>query len=80
MRNPVITPTHHNYAYFKQFDWLEKCFTLNRLNSMSKSLGTIFLPAAPNMYNNVYKNKILMAKLGLYGFTQFVSNLPQFTH
>ena len=32
---------------------------------MSKNLGTVFFPLAPNLYNNVDKNKILMKKLDL---------------
>ena len=48
----------------KQFDWMEKEFYTS-IKSMSMNLGTIFLPPAPNMYNNVDKNKILMIKLEL---------------
>ena len=35
------------------------------INSMSRNLGTIFLPSAPKMYHNVEKNTILMTKLEL---------------
>ena len=72
---------------------------------MSRNLGTIFHPPAPNMNNNIDNNTILMTKLELqgmnnyicgfyrrvnsgesltnlrwspWGFTQFVSDLPQF--
>ena len=45
-------------------DWLEKKFYTS-INSMSRNLGTIFLSPAPNMYNNVDKNTILMTKVGI---------------
>ena len=64
-------PTSHHYAYFKQFDWLEKKFYTS-INSMSRNLGTIFLPLAPKMYNKVDKNTILMTKLELKGIIIFV--------
>ena len=35
------------------------------INSMSRNLGTIFLPPAPKMYCNVDKNEILMTKFEL---------------
>ena len=57
-----IIPTPHHYTYFEQFDWLEKKFYTS-INSMSKNLGTIFLPPAPKMCNNVDKNKVLMTEL-----------------
>ena len=60
---PII-PTPHHYAYFAQFDWLEKTLYTS-INSMSSNLGTIFLPPAPKMYNNVDKNTILITKLEL---------------
>ena len=47
---------------FAQFDWLEKKF-YTAINSKSKNLGTIFLPLAPEIRNNVDKNKMLMKKL-----------------
>ena len=50
-----IIPTPHHYAYFMQFDLLEKKFYTS-INSMSRNLGTIFLPLTPKMYNNVDKN------------------------
>ena len=53
----IIIITHHHYAYFMQFDWLEKTFYTS-INSISNNLGAIFLPPAPNMYNNVDKNMI----------------------
>ena len=56
----------HHYAYFAQFDRLEKKF-YTLINSMSMNLGTIFLPPDPKMYNNVVKNMILMTKLELSG-------------
>ena len=62
----VIIPTPHHYAYFAQFDWLEKKFYTS-INSMSKNLGTIFHPLAPEIRNNVGKNKIFMTKLELVG-------------
>ena len=59
-----IIPTPHDYAYFEQNDWLEKKFYTS-INSMSRNLGTIFLPQAPKIYSNVDKNTILMTKLEL---------------
>ena len=60
----IIIPIPLHYAYFVQFDWLmNMCYT--SINFMNRNLGTIFLPPAPNMRNNVNKNKILMAKLEL---------------
>ena len=59
-----IIPTLHHYAYFAQFDWLEKTF-YTLINSISMNLGTIFLSLDPKMYNNVDKNMILMTKLEL---------------
>ena len=64
----VIIPTH--YAYFAQFDWLEKKFNTS-INSMSRNLETIFLLSAPKMCNNVDKNKILMTKLESYGMKYY---------
>ena len=49
----------HHYAYFVQFDWLEKKF-YSSINSVSTNQGTIFLPRAHKMFNNVEKNMILM--------------------
>ena len=52
----AIIPAPHQYAYFaqSQFDWLEqKCYT--SINFMSRNHGTIFLPPAPKIYNNVDK-------------------------
>ena len=43
-----LIPTPHHYAYFAQFDWLDKKF-YNLINSMSRNLGTIFLPPGPKM-------------------------------
>ena len=60
--HPSIIPIPHQYAYFEQFDWLEKRFH-SLINSMSMNLGTSFLLLASNMYNNVDKNKILMEHL-----------------
>ena len=60
----TIIPTPHHYAYFAQFDWLEKTIYTS-INSMSRNLGTIFLPLAPKMFNNEDKNMILMTKLDL---------------
>ena len=57
-----IIATPHHYAYFAQFNCL-KFYT--SINSMSMNLGIIFLPLAPNLCNNVDKNKILMKKLEL---------------
>ena len=37
-----IIPTPHQYAYFAQFDWLEKKFYTS-IYAMSRNLGTIFL-------------------------------------
>ena len=53
----VIIPTPHHDAYFAQFDWLEKKFYI-LINSMSRNLGTTFLPPAPKMYNKIDKNKL----------------------
>ena len=62
---------------------------------MSWNHGTIFLPLAPNLCNNVNKNKILDEKVEIIrnelvflftlsmcklGFTQFVSDSLEFTH
>ena len=55
----ILTPQH--YAYFEQFDWLEKKFYTS-INSISRNLGTIFLQPAPKMCNTVDKNKILTTK------------------
>ena len=63
-KNKAIFATPHDYAYFKQFDWLEKKFYTS-INSMSRNLGTIFLPLAPKVGNNGYKSKLLMTKLEL---------------
>ena len=60
---PPIIPALHHYAYFAQFDWPEKNNT--SIMSMRSNLGTITLPPAPKMCNNVDKNKILMTKLEL---------------
>ena len=54
----------YNYVHFAQLVWLEKKF-YTLINSTSKYLGTTFPPPAPNMCNNVDKNKILMTKLEL---------------
>ena len=59
-----LIPIPDHYAYFAQFDWLEKKFYTS-INSMSRNLRTIFLSPAPKMYNNVNKNMILMTKLEL---------------
>ena len=59
---PNIIPTPHHFAYFKHFE--EKKFYIS-INSICRNLGTIFLPPAPEMYNNVDKNMILMTKLEL---------------
>ena len=59
-----IIPTPRHYAYFVQYDWLEKKFYTS-INSMSSNLGTIFLLPAPKMYNYVDNNMILMTKLKL---------------
>ena len=62
----LIIPTPHDYAYFAQSDWMEKNFyTCTSINSMSRNLGTIFLPPASNLCNSVDNNKILMTKLEL---------------
>ena len=46
------------------FDWLQKKnYTL--INSMGRNLRTIFLLLAPEICNNVDKNKILVTKLEL---------------
>ena len=50
-----IIQTRHHYAYFAQFDWLEKKFYTS-INSMSKNLRTIFLPLAPEICS-VDKNR-----------------------
>ena len=60
----MIILTSHHYAYFAQFDWLEKKF-YTLINSMSRNLGSIFLPPAFKMYNNVDKIEILMTNLEL---------------
>ena len=60
----LIIPTPHHYAYFEQFDWLEKKF-YTLIISISMNLVTIFLLLTPNICNNVDKNKILMTKLEL---------------
>ena len=49
---------------FGQFDRLEKMFYTS-INSMSRTLRTIFLPQAPIMYNNDDKNTIVMTKVGI---------------
>ena len=60
----IIIPTPHHYAYFEQFDWLEKKFYTS-LNSMSRNLWTIFLSPTPNMFHDVNKNNISMTNLEL---------------
>ena len=60
----LIIPTPYYYAYFEQFDWLEKK-NYTSINSMSMNLGTSFLPPALNMCNNIDKNTNLMTKLEL---------------
>ena len=57
-----MIPTSHHYAYFEQFDWLDKKFYIS-INSMSMNLGTSFLSHAPNMYNIIDIDTILMTKL-----------------
>ena len=57
-------PTPHHSVYFAQFDWLEKKFYTS-INSMSRNLGTIFLPPAHRMYNSVDKNTTRMTRLEL---------------
>ena len=71
--NAIIIPTPNNYAYFKQFDWLEKMFYI-LINSLSRNLGTIFLPPTPNLYKHVSKNKILITKLELHVYGMNVSD------
>ena len=58
----VIIPFPHHYAYFEQFDWLEKKFYTS-INSTSVNLETSFLPHARNMCSNIDIDKILMTKL-----------------
>ena len=60
----ILSFERHHYAYFEQFDWVEQKFYTS-INSMSKNLGTIFLPLATEICNNGDKNKILMTKLEL---------------
>ena len=66
-----IIPTPHHSVYFEQFDWLEKKFYTS-INSMSRNLGTIFLPLAPKMYNNVDKNTSWNYKEWIIIFVDFI--------
>ena len=47
----------------KLIGWRKRFYT--SINSMSRNLGTIFLPPAPKMCNDVDKNKILMTNFDL---------------
>ena len=44
----LIIPTHHHYAYFTQFDWLEKKFYTSIHEQESRNY---FLPPAPKLHN-----------------------------
>ena len=59
-----IIPTSRDCTRFEQFDWLKETFYTS-INSMSKNLGTIFLPAALKIHMYFDKNEILMIKLEL---------------
>ena len=74
-----IIPTSHHYAYFEQFDWLEKTFYTS-INSMSMNFGIIFLPPTPKMCNNVGKRKFLMTKAELYRFYRCVNSGESLTN
>ena len=67
---PFTIPAPH-YTYFEQFDWPKKKFYTS-LNSTSKNLGTIFLPSAPKVCNNVDKNKIGIIRNELSFFMDFI--------
>ena len=55
-----IIPTPQHYTYFAQIDWLEKKLYTS-INSISKNLGTVFLPLAAKICHIVVdKNKIIM--------------------
>ena len=41
-----------SYTYFAQFDWLEKKLYTS-INSISRNLGTIFLPLTPEICINI---------------------------
>ena len=78
-----IIPAPHHYAYFVQFDLLEKKFYTS-INSMSRNLGTIFFPPVPKMCNDVDKNKIFYDKIGItrnifVDFIDFGESLTNFT-
>ena len=53
-----------DYICFEQFDWLKEKFYTS-INSVSKNLGTIFIPPALKIHNYFDKNEILMTKLEL---------------
>ena len=45
-----IIPSSHDCTGFEQFDWLKEKFYTST-NSVSKNLGTIFLPPALTIHN-----------------------------
>ena len=47
----IKIPTSNHYAYFAQFDWLEKRFYTS-IKSMSRNLRTSFLPQTPKIIMN----------------------------
>ena len=60
----IINPTPHDCVRFEQFVWLQERFYTS-INSVSKNLGTIFLPPALKTHNYFDKNEMLMTKLEL---------------
>ena len=62
---PLINNSNSSWLCLFQAIWLAGKKFYTSANSMSRNLGTIFLPQVPKMYNNVNKNMMLMTKLEL---------------
>ena len=57
----IIIPIGNHYTVAHNLIGWRKFYT--SINSMGRNLGTIFLSPAPNLCNNVDKNKILDEKV-----------------
>ena len=59
-----IIVTSRDCTHFEQFDWLKKKFYTS-IKSVSKTLGTIFLPPVLKIHNYFGKTEFFMTKLEL---------------